>query len=107
MAKRQNIEDIKEIAVEYVALLQKHGIKVVAAYLFGSYVKKTHHQYSDIDLAIVLPQKAVDPVDDRVRLMKYTWDIDTRIEPHPFAKVEFTRSNPFAYEIITTGTKLT
>ena len=67
--------------------------------LFGSYVKGTPREDSDIDIAIVFSDYD-NRLDRQVELMKLTRQIDTRIEPHPFRENEFNISNPFVNEIV-------
>ena len=38
--------------------------------------------------------------------MKLRRKIDSRIEPHPLRKEDFTQSNPLAFEIIANGKQL-
>ena len=45
-------------------------------------------------------------MDDQLRLMRLTWDVDMRIEPHPFRPEEFTPDNPWVAEILRTGIKI-
>jgi predicted nucleotidyltransferase len=105
MAKRTDLEKTKEIAARYGDTLKKN-IKVKNMYLFGSFVKKTNHKDSDIDVAVISNSFKDHPINDRVMLMKYTWDIDMRIEPHPFLPKEFNKTNPFVREIMNTGIKI-
>ncbi len=86
----------------YIAYLQKNQLDVRAVYLFGSFAKGLANENSDIDLAIVL-RGMENSFLTQVQLMKYRRDFDLRIEPHPFFETDFTPSNPFANEIISTG----
>lgn len=75
-----------------------------SAYLFGSYAKKQQHINSDIDIALIIDNMAdTERFDVQVQLMLLASTYDTRIEPHPISKQEFTFGNPFANEITTTG----
>jgi uncharacterized protein len=49
ITKKQGIQAARTLKM----LLQKHGIPVQKAYLFGSVAKGTAHLQSDIDIAIV------------------------------------------------------
>ncbi len=91
-----------EISKKYLDFLRENNISVESAYLFGSYVKGNYHKDSDIDLALVFSE-----LDNsflkQVELMKLGSRIDTRIEPHPFARKNFNMVNPFANEIMNSG----
>ena len=94
-----------EVAKRYADFLRKNKSGVKKVYLFGSYVKGTANENSDIDLAVVF-ETFLDSFDMQVELMKLRRRFDTRIEPHPFREVDFNLSNPFASEILTSGFEL-
>ena len=94
-----------EVAKRYADFLRKNKSGVKKVYLFGSYVKGTAKENSDIDLAVVF-ETFLDSFDMQVELMKLRRRFDARIEPHPFREVDFNLSNPFASEIITSGFEL-
>ncbi|MEZ0537221.1 nucleotidyltransferase domain-containing protein [Caldicellulosiruptoraceae bacterium PP1] len=79
---------------------------VLDAYLFGSYVKGTFNEDSDIDIAIVSEQFTGDIIEDTFRLMRFRRDIDLRIEPHPFTPNDFVDDNPLVSEIKKYGIKI-
>jgi predicted nucleotidyltransferase len=87
----------------YIAALRKSGIAPQKVYLYGSYAKGTPREESDIDLAIVSDNLTGDRMDDEFELMRLTWDIDTRIEPHSFRPEEFTADDPEVEDILDTG----
>jgi predicted nucleotidyltransferase len=70
--------------------------------LFGSYAKGTYHEYSDIDIAVVMKDYE-DFFDTQMELMRMCIDFDTRIEPHPFKTSKFGLSNPLVYEVVKHG----
>jgi len=73
--------------------------------LFGSYVKGTSHEESDIDIAVIL--KGYDnSLDIQLELMRLRRKIDSRIEPHPFRLVDFDNTNPLVNEIIIYGQRV-
>ncbi len=72
-------------------------------YLYGSYVTGAYTVDSDIDVAVVSDSFHDNLVNETFHLMKLRRSIDTRIEPHPFQRNDFTMQNPFAREIILTG----
>jgi len=78
--------------------------KIDSVILFGSYAKGTNHRDSDIDIAVI-SSDIKNEFEDGVVLLKLTWNIDTRIEPHAFSK-EKLNENPFVDEIMKTGIEL-
>ena len=75
------------------------------AIIFGSFAKGKQKYDSDIDLAIVF--KSVDDIIDlQIELLKMRTDEDLLIEPHPFSKKDFKRSNPVVSEILKTGIEI-
>jgi predicted nucleotidyltransferase len=79
---------------------------VTCAYLYGSFAKGTSNKWSDIDLAIVSPDFADDPSEDRLFLMRLATTIDDRIEPTPFKEESFNRNDPLVDEIQRNGIQL-
>lgn len=106
MVTKSNIKTILGIILRYIDLLRREKIKFSKVYLFGSYVKGNYNPDSDIDLAIVLDKKKIDRFKERLRLMKLRWDVDLRIEPHPFSREDLDQTNPLIEEITTTGKKI-
>ena len=94
-----------EVARRYADFLKKNNPSVKKVYIFGSYVKGTVNENSDIDLAIIF-ETFSDSFDIQVELMKLRRKFDTRIEPHPFREVDFNTSNPFANEVLSGGFEL-
>ncbi len=89
----------------YLTFLKDKDYAIITAYMFGSYVRGSQDEDSDIDLAIVL-KNVKNTFDTQVELMKLIRHVDTRIEPHPFAEADFDMSNPFAREIMQTGIRV-
>ena len=94
-----------DVARKYANFLKKNKLGVKKIFLFGSYVKGTANENSDIDLAIVF-ETFSNSFDMQVELMKLRRKFDTRIEPHPFRDEDFNMSNPFANEVISSGFEL-
>jgi len=74
-------------------------------FLFGSYVKGTYHEESDIDIAVIL-EDFNNPIDIQLELMRLRRKIDSRIEPHPFREKDFDISNPVVHEILEHGQRI-
>ena len=81
-------------------------IHILQACLFGSYVKGTADEWSDIDPALVTEDFIGDSFDFRFLLAKLGRDIDPDIEPHPYLLSEFNESNPIAGEILRNGERI-
>jgi uncharacterized protein len=94
-----------KIAREYINFIKKQNPNFQKAYIFGSYVKGTMQEDSDIDLAIIF-KKLNDTFDMQVKLMKLRRKFDTRIEPHAFRESDFEITNTLANEILKTGIEI-
>ena len=85
---------------EFQKLAKQKFPGIDGVYLFGSYAKGDQTKDSDIDLAIVFDTlDDSDRFDIQVALMLLASEIDSRIEPHPFSKMDFISQNPFVAEI--------
>lgn len=106
MAERTIDEEIMEKITKYIAEISKNYI-IEAVILFGSCVKGTNHEDSDIDIAIVVNDIKNDVIDEELNLMRLRRKIDTRIEPHLIRKEDYENiSTPFIKEIVDTGIKV-
>ncbi len=94
-----------QIARKYIEFIKKKDPNVKKAYIFGSYIKGTVKEDSDIDLAIIF-KNLTDTFDMQVQLMKLRRKFDTRIEPHAFRESDFQDSNLLAKEILKTGLEI-
>jgi len=96
--------DALNIAKAYAALV-KQKFNPQRIILFGSYIKGTYHEGSDIDIAVIFSDYD-DSIDMQLELMRLRRKIDSRIEPHPFKERDFNLLNPFAAEILKYGEKV-
>lgn len=104
-----NGKDRKLVTVlvkQYIDVLKQKQIEVEKAYIFGSYVKGTANEWSDIDVAVLTKKIIGDPFDFKFSLMKIARDIDIDIEPHPYLVDEFTEDDPFVAEILRNGQQI-
>ena len=83
----------------------KSNYDCIEVILFGSYIKGTNHEESDIDIAVIL-KEFENPSDIQLELMRLRRNIDSRIEPHPFRLADFDSTNPLVYEIISHGQRV-
>ncbi len=100
-------DKIIAIVKRYVAELDKNQIAIRDAVIFGSHIKGTAKEWSDIDVALVSPAFTGDRFDDRRRIVPLRRKIDNRIEPIPFRPEDFDNGETLAEEIKKTGMRLT
>jgi predicted nucleotidyltransferase len=72
-------------ARKLIELLNLNGIEVFEAYVFGSAIKGTTHENSDIDIAIVSKKFTGIPFYDVQKISKYRRSVDLKLEVHPFS----------------------
>jgi len=106
MATQQDKRLIREDIRQYLSLLEKQNIHIFQAYLFGSSIKGTADQWSDIDLAIVTDAFIGDHFDFRFMLTKLARTINADIEPHPYLLTDFNDTNPAAGDILKHGERV-
>ncbi|WP_045222679.1 nucleotidyltransferase domain-containing protein [Desulfonatronum thioautotrophicum] len=103
MAIENTQSGIKDRVAQYVRFLKDHGVNVSQAYLFGSHVRGSAHEWSDIDVALVTDRFQGDSIDFKFFLTRLTRKIDPDIEPHPYLEADFNTSHPLPREILRTG----
>jgi predicted nucleotidyltransferase len=89
------------IARQYVANLNKAGIVIYKAYLFGSYARNQARESSDIDVLLVAD--AFDTDDDVILSKPWSpkYRNDYRIEPVAIGKKRFqTEDNSIILEVV-------
>ena len=108
MAKKVVIDkEIMNIVKKYAqVILANYNVKAII--LFGSYVKGTNHEDSDIDIAIITDDlKHGDRIDEEIYLTKLRRNIDCRIEPHLIEIDDYDNiETPFIQEVVNTGIKV-
>jgi len=87
---------------QFLTVVKQHQ-RITMAYLYGSQVKGTATEWSDIDLAIVSPDFSVDLFQEQLNLLRLAAQIDDRIEPRPFRPDDFNTTEPLVSEIKRTG----
>jgi predicted nucleotidyltransferase len=90
----------------YIRELEKNGFKITEAFLFGSYVRGTAKEWSDIDIALVSPDFTGDRFMDRQKIVPFRRKIDVRLEPMPFRPKDFRDDPVMAEEIKQTGKRI-
>ena len=90
---------IMDAVKKFLDKIRENGIPVSSAYLFGSYALGKGSEWSDIDVAVISPGISDDRLEERIRLMKLSATVDSRIEPVPFRPDTFVDEDPLAWEI--------
>jgi len=93
------------LSKNYLAKVQKSGVNVLDAWLFGSYAKGNYHKDSDIDLAIVLSDNSMS-FDTDVKLMALRQGNETLIETHTYSRDDFNQNLPIISQIKKTGIEI-
>ncbi|MBM3436434.1 MAG: nucleotidyltransferase domain-containing protein [Bacteroidetes bacterium] len=99
-------DSIIETVKRYIKELEKNGIEIREAIIFGSFVKGTAKEDSDIDVALISNNFTGDRYEDRRKIVPLRRKIDSRIEPIPFRPEDFYDGGMLVEEIKNTGIKL-
>ena len=97
-------DSVKKKVMFFLKRLNENGIRPEKVYIFGSFAKGNENELSDIDVAIISSDLSDDRFNERIRLAKIAYDIDSRIEPVPFNSNTFVEEDPLVWEIVKTGT---
>ena len=97
--------DVAESLDRFLAVVRRQ-MRIEAAYLYGSQVKGTATEWSDIDVALVSPDFSSDLFQERLTLMRLAAQVDDRIEPQPFRPQDFNLDAPLVSEIQRTGVRV-
>lgn len=74
---------VKKLIRAYADILKKNRFRFKHLYLFGSHATGKTHEYSDIDVAVVVDRlpRGRGYLDKKMRLWELTTEADRRIEP--------------------------
>ena len=97
---------IEKTIRSYLEQLERIGIHVQQAILFGSYASGKYEEWSDIDLAIVSKDFVGNRFEDRNKIRKITLQVNSDISPMPYRPEDFNDSNYFVKEILETGIRI-
>ncbi|MCE5211479.1 MAG: nucleotidyltransferase domain-containing protein [Deltaproteobacteria bacterium] len=97
---------IEKTVKSYIEQLERIGIHVQQAFLFGSYASGKHDEWSDIDLAIVSKDFIGNRFEDRNKIRKITLQVNSDISPMPYRPEDFNDSDYFVKEILETGIRI-
>ena len=102
-----DIETVNKTIINYVADV-KNAMAIDRTFLFGSYVKGTATEHSDIDICFFSRdfenKLSIDIMTQLFRLTRKYKGID--IEPRGFPTSELNNDNPFVKEILRTGREI-
>mgnify|MGYP003983550687 FL=1 len=76
---------------EYILRLKENNISVEKVLLFGSIMKGTSREDSDIDIAVISSSFKGDRYSDRRLIVPLRRGIDSRIDPIPFTPEDYTK----------------
>lgn len=96
---------VMKVARKFVRDVQKEGIRLHKAYLFGSYATGRAHRGSDIDVALISPDLS-GWIDDLEKIQNALRNRDPRIESVHFPPDTFVDENPLAWEVKKKGISL-
>jgi len=99
-------DKINIIIKRYLRVLEENKIPIERAYLFGSYANGNYNELSDIDLALISGLFEGVRIQDKNKIREITLSVSSILEVFPFRPEDFSKSNPFAKEIIETGIKV-
>ncbi len=75
--------EVKALVKTYADILRKNRFQFKQIYLFGSYATGKFHEYSDIDVAVIVSKlpRGRGYLNKKMRLWELTAKADARIEP--------------------------
>ena len=105
-----NLEKVLSTGKRFASQIRSEIDNNAIVILFGSYVKNTATERSDIDIAVVsetFGNKLTENFSENfARLTLIAYGINTEIEPHPFTLESWNDITPFISEIRKTGVVL-
>jgi len=91
---------------QYIVRLKENNISVEKVLLFGSYIKGTPREDSDIDIAVISSAFKGDRYSDRRFIIPFRRGIDSRIDPIPFTPEDYAEGGILIDEIKSTGQEI-
>ena len=82
-------KQIIDIVKAYVSALNKSGISVQKAFLYGSYARGEATEDSDIDIMLISSIFDKNDMDARIKAWSLTRQVDIRIEPYTVGLQKF------------------
>ena len=97
---------IISLVKEYISRLKENNISVEKVLLFGSIMKGTSREDSDIDIAVISSSFKGDRYSDRRLIVPLRRGIDSRIDPIPFTPEDYAEGGILIDEIKSTGQEI-
>ncbi|OGK10512.1 hypothetical protein A2767_04585 [Candidatus Roizmanbacteria bacterium RIFCSPHIGHO2_01_FULL_35_10] len=97
--------DINYILIKFKDFVKNSLSKDSKIILFGSYAKGNYKDWSDIDVAVILPV-VKDRLKMEIDLRVSAFSIDERINPFIFSEKELQQNSPLIWEIKKFGKKI-
>ena len=91
---------------EYILRLKENNISVEKVLLFGSIMRGTSREDSDIDIAVISSSFKGDRYSDRRLIVPLRRGIDSRIDPIPFTPEDYAVGGILIDEIKSTGQEI-
>lgn len=102
---REGLE-VEEVLRRFTTAVGSLGVRLEAAYLYGSFAAGTADENSDLDVALVSEDLERGSLSQWKRIMRLCQVIDTRLEPALYRREEFKDEEPLAWRIRTSGRRL-
>lgn len=99
-------EEIIDKIQKFIDFLEKTGIHIEKAILFGSYAKGVYNKWSDIDLALISNVFEGNRYNDLDKLTDACFAIDTNISALPYRPEDFVTDDLFVKEILNYGIRI-
>lgn len=97
------VKDVKK----YVEELKKNGIPIQRVLLFGSWIKGSAREESDVDVALISSVFSGDRFEDRRKIVPLRRMINNNIEPMPFTPQDFETGGNLVDEIVQNSEEIT
>ena len=97
---------IINLVKEYISRLKENNISVEKVLLFGSIMRGTSREDSDIDIAVISSSFKGDRYSDRRLIVPLRRGIDSRIDPIPFTPEDYAEGGILIDEIKSTGQEI-
>lgn len=101
MAKKKNLDKkLSTVVKRFIALVERNGISIDQAIVFGSRAKGKQRADSDIDVCLVSEKFGQDEIEELQFLLKQSRAVDDRIEPLPLSRADFeNETTPLVREV--------
>lgn len=99
-------EQIKSDIQRLITELQKEGVNVERAIVFGSHVTSGANEFSDIDVALVSSDFIGSRFENNIQIVKAVLQVNYLLETHPYRPEDFYDSPFVRDEIIKKGIEI-